>query len=226
MTWPFCFLASLISIGVTPCSTPLTITVAPIGEDVTGILCALLRVSVAQFGASRALVRVRKRNRAAFFLHMGPSLSHTNIYPAKRKVVKVVSILEMEPGKAGLAGVPHHRRDALPGGEGMKSQPGHRNGPEAAVNAVGTTISARKASGTGASPSSHMVVRAVRATRAINASSCGVCLQPLPPGAGAKYCSSRCRQMNYWLTQIQKALHDGLAEGIRPRLVELGRRSS
>ena len=32
--------------------------------------------------------------------------------------------------------------------------------------------------------------------------------------------------MNYWLTQIQKALHDGLAEGIRPRLVELGRRSS
>ena len=71
--------------------------------------------------------------------------------------------------------------------------------------------------------SSHMAVRDVRA---VNASACGVCLRPLPPGAGAKYCSSRCRQMAYWLAQIQKALHDGLAEGIRSRLVELGRRSS
>jgi len=62
-----------------------------------------------------------------------------------------------------------------------------------------------------------------RAVRAVNAGSCGVCLRPLPPGAGAKFCSSRCRQMNYWLKEITKALHDGRAEGIRPRLQELRR---
>jgi endogenous inhibitor of DNA gyrase (YacG/DUF329 family) len=40
------------------------------------------------------------------------------------------------------------------------------------------------------------------------------------------FCSSRCRQMNWWLGELSKALHDGQAEGIRPRLEELGRRSS
>jgi len=29
--------------------------------------------------------------------------------------------------------------------------------------------------------------------------------------------------MNYWLKEITKALHDGWAEGIRPRLQELRR---
>jgi endogenous inhibitor of DNA gyrase (YacG/DUF329 family) len=39
------------------------------------------------------------------------------------------------------------------------------------------------------------------------------------------FCSSRCRQMNWWLSELSKALHDGRVEGIRPRLEELARRS-
>jgi hypothetical protein len=60
MTWPFHFLASAIVSGVTPCSTPLTMTVAPTGADVTGILCFDLRVIVAQFAESRMLNRISK----------------------------------------------------------------------------------------------------------------------------------------------------------------------
>jgi hypothetical protein len=48
-------------------------TVAPTGEDVTGILCVRLRVSVAQFGANRTLVRVRKiMKRFALAFFIGP----------------------------------------------------------------------------------------------------------------------------------------------------------
>jgi hypothetical protein len=48
----------------------LTVTVAPAGEDVTGIVCVLLRVKVAQFGASRTLVRNRM-NKKRFALIVG-----------------------------------------------------------------------------------------------------------------------------------------------------------
>lgn len=102
----------------------------------------------------------------------------------------------------------------------MNPQPGRALSPEAAVNAVGTTNGAGMASGTGVPASPHMLGRD---PRPVNAGLCGVCLRPLPPSAGAKFCSSRCRQMNYWLKEISKALHDGRAEGIRPRLLELRR---
>lgn len=105
----------------------------------------------------------------------------------------------------------------------MKSQPGPVMPGDGPLTPQGGANATRKASGTGTSPSPH---KAGHDVRAVNAGSCGVCQRPLPPGAGAKYCSSTCRQMSYWLAQIQKALHDGLAEGIRPRLVELGRKSS
>jgi hypothetical protein len=59
MVWSLSFLVSRILAGVTPFRTPFTKIVAPAGEDVTGMICSLLRVSVAQFGESRTLVRVR-----------------------------------------------------------------------------------------------------------------------------------------------------------------------
>jgi hypothetical protein len=90
-------------------------TVAPTGEDVTGILCVLLRVSVAQFGDSRTLMSVRRRSRAAFFLHMGPSLSYTKIYQAKGKAVKVLSILEALE-VAGCPDAPPNQKRRLFGG--------------------------------------------------------------------------------------------------------------
>lgn len=105
MTWPFCFRVNLTSSGVVPCSVPLTLTVAPAGVDVTGILCVFFRTSVAQPGESSMLTSGGMRSRAVFFLHMVPSSSHMNIYPAKEKVVKVMSILEMRPTGRRVAGM-------------------------------------------------------------------------------------------------------------------------
>lgn len=39
-----------------------------------------------------------------------------------------------------------------------------------------------------------------------------------------RYCSSFCRQLGWWFNELSKALQEGHAEGIRPRLEELGRR--
>ena len=53
---------------------------------------------------------------------------------------------------------------------------------------------------------------------------CPFCLKGFSPDRRSqRWCSTRCRQMSYWLAQIQKALHDGRADGIRPRLEELRR---
>ena len=101
MTSPFNILSSSIMSGVTPFLIPLTMTAAPAEEEVTGILCVLFRVKVAQAGESSTLVTARKRNRAAFFLHMRTLLSLRNVSRTKRKVVKVVSILGLRPGGVG-----------------------------------------------------------------------------------------------------------------------------
>lgn len=88
----------------------------------------------------------------------------------------------------------------------MNTDLSRRIGQNPAVNAM------REANGTGPRP---LPVR------------CPSCLKrSRPDRRSQRFCSTRCRQMAYWLAQIQKALHDGLAEGIRSRLEELGRRSS
>lgn len=61
---------------------------------------------MARPGTSSRLMSGRMRSRAVFFLRMVPSSSHMNIYPAKGKVVKVVSIWEMRPEGDGQAGAP------------------------------------------------------------------------------------------------------------------------
>jgi hypothetical protein len=52
------FFLSVRAKGAWPATFPSTMTVAPAGADVTGILCSALRVIVAQFEASRALASV------------------------------------------------------------------------------------------------------------------------------------------------------------------------
>ena len=91
----------------------------------------------------------------------------------------------------------------------MKAEPGAGMGRDPAVNGPGTTIEPSLASGTGA--------------EALGASLCGVCLKPLPPGAGQKFCSCRCRQMHWWAREMAKALHAGMADGLANWITELGR---
>lgn len=101
----------------------------------------------------------------------------------------------------------------------MNSQPDRTMGRNPAVNASGRATDARKASGTGASSSPH---KALSDIQPVNASLCGVCLRPLPPGAGAKFCSSRHRLMAWWLKETAKALHDGMVDGLRAEIRRLG----
>jgi hypothetical protein len=62
MTAPLTALRSLISTGVAPRGTPLTLTVAPAGEDVTGIRCVRLDTRLAQLEDRTADARTRTRN--------------------------------------------------------------------------------------------------------------------------------------------------------------------
>jgi hypothetical protein len=55
MTWLVFFRLSQTWIGVIPFRTPLTMTVAPTGEDVTGIFCVSLWVIEAQSETDRKL---------------------------------------------------------------------------------------------------------------------------------------------------------------------------
>ena len=103
--------------------------------------------------------------------------------------------------------------------EGMSSQPGCGMGRNATVNASGRAKGHRKALGTG-SPGSPR--KAGRDVRPLEVSHCGVCLKPLPPGAGAKFCSSRHRLMAFWLREIVKALRGGTAEGLRDEIRRIG----
>jgi hypothetical protein len=96
-----------------------------------------------------------------------------------------------------------------------------RMGLDPAVNAPESTIPADSTSGTGEQGLTHMPPGDGRPSEGVNA--CAVCLKPLPPGAGQKFCSCRCRQMRWWAGEMAKALHDGRAEGLRAWLVELGR---
>ncbi len=101
----------------------------------------------------------------------------------------------------------------------MKSAAGCRQGQEEALTAARGTISRRKASGTGAKASPH---KGSSGGRPATARLCGVCLRPLPPGAGAKFCSSRHRLMAWWLRELAKALHVGMADGLRAEIRRLG----
>ena len=52
---------------------------------------------------------------------------------------------------------------------------------------------------------------------------CAACLKPLPPGAGARYCSGRCRLRGWALRDLAKAIHDGTAGGLRAGISELAK---
>jgi len=101
----------------------------------------------------------------------------------------------------------------------MRSQPGRAMGRNPAVNAPGRAIDARMAIGTRDHVSPH---KASSNISPVNATLCGVCLKPLPPGAGAKFCSSRHRLMAFWLREIVKALRGGTAEGLRDEIRRIG----
>lgn len=55
---------------------------------------------------------------------------------------------------------------------------------------------------------------------------CPVCLKEASPsrsGSKRKFCSGKCRTLAWAVRAIAEALHDGVADGLRLRLVELGR---
>jgi len=60
----------------------------------------------------------------------------------------------------------------------------------------------------------------------IGTGSCQACLKILPPGSGSHYCSSRCRLRGWAVRELTKALHEGMAEGLRGEILDLGRKAS
>ena len=58
----------------------------------------------------------------------------------------------------------------------------------------------------------------ISADSTIGTSKCRACLKPLGPGNGSRYCSGKCRLRGWAARELKKAMHDGLAEGLRDEL--------